>query len=659
VITDDGHLLEPLALVCRLSEARWVALAWQGDDGVWRHALRGRGEMVPQAQTRIFETLEICAAEGGEASSKWSELLVEWRVSDGFFQAFDLGHGRPAYYATVGVTPNAVARDWIDLVLRHLAVVADCRHQLQTHGAQRQAVLESAATLSAAGGDHEVLAHGVDLARRLLGAEGAAYYEWDSSREHYTLRHSESELGAPSLFVAALQGDDRICRGAVSTAHPQVVRVRPAEPRGGPEVAMLVGPITEGRSVKGLLCLVRDRGATFGDFDISTLALFCRQLAGVRENRRLLERLQHANRELSQTQAQLVESARLETLGEVAGTVAHDFNNVLGALLGRVQLLQYSLAEPSILGALGKMERMITDGAATVTRLQEAAHVRREPQARSQKLVEILRDVVAAAEESVRAQTQIHDRRVEWRADLKPTALVLEGAERLEAVLLQLVSELQASVPNHSTVELRTFREEDRDVLQITLIPCTEAEAADWHWNGLGAMPGLSAIADQLAARLEIDRATAGQSRLTLRFGSAVPKPVPAEADRKYRVLIVDDDHDVREVLEELLCADGHTVTVAEDGAAALQLFDPEAFDLVFTDLGMPGISGWQVARQVKRAAPDLPVVMITGWGAQLDPEQIAESGVDEVLSKPFQWLAVLDIMKKLAGSRGVPRTAL
>jgi len=125
------------------------------------------------------------------------------------------------------------------------------------------------------------------------------------------------------------------------------------------------------------------------------------------------------------------------------------------------------------------------------------------------------------------------------------------------------------------------------------------------------------------------------------------------------RITIVDDDRDVREVLEELLCADGHTVTVAEDGAAALQVFDPEAFDLVFTDLGMPGISGWQVARQVKRAAPDLPVVVITGWGAQLDPEQIAESGVDEVLSKPFQWLAVLDIMKKLAGSRGIPRTAL
>ena len=78
---------------------------------------------------------------------------------------------------------------------------------------------------------------------------------------------------------------------------------------------------------------------------------------------------------------------------------------------------------------------------------------------------------------------------------------------------------------------------------------------------------------------------------------------------------------------------------VAEDGAAALQVFDPETFDIVFTDLGMPGISGWQVARQVKRAAPDLPVVMITGWGAQLEPEQIAESGIDQVLTKPFQWL--------------------
>ena len=78
----------------------------------------------------------------------------------------------------------------------------------------------------------------------------------------------------------------------------------------------------------------------------------------------------------SSAQAQLVEAARPETLIEVAAAVAHDFNNVLGALLGRVQLLQHSLSDPEVRGALAKMEWMIGDGEAVVKRLQEAVQTK-------------------------------------------------------------------------------------------------------------------------------------------------------------------------------------------------------------------------------------------------------------------------------------------
>jgi CheY-like chemotaxis protein len=64
----------------------------------------------------------------------------------------------------------------------------------------------------------------------------------------------------------------------------------------------------------------------------------------------------------------------------------------------------------------------------------------------------------------------------------------------------------------------------------------------------------------------------------------------------------------------------------------------------------MPGISGWEVAEAIKRDLPDLPVVMITGWGAQVDPERLRQSGVDRVLAKPFQWPAVRDTIQGLLG---------
>jgi len=101
-----------------------------------------------------------------------------------------------------------------------------------------------------------------------------------------------------------------------------------------------------------------------------------------------------------------------------------------------------------------------------------------------------------------------------------------------------------------------------------------------------------------------------------------------------------------------MLLTAGHDVKVAGDGAEALKQAADGTFDIVFTDLGMPGISGWQVVEQIKRDAPGLPVVMVTGWGHQLDPSQVERSGVDRVLTKPFQWVKVLDTIHQLVPHR-------
>jgi DNA-binding response OmpR family regulator len=77
-------------------------------------------------------------------------------------------------------------------------------------------------------------------------------------------------------------------------------------------------------------------------------------------------------------------------------------------------------------------------------------------------------------------------------------------------------------------------------------------------------------------------------------------------------------------------------VTVASDGEEGLKLFQDGPFDLVFTDLGMPGISGWEVAREVKRLNSLTPIILITGWGIQVDDKKKNMHGIDYVISKPF-----------------------
>ena len=105
------------------------------------------------------------------------------------------------------------------------------------------------------------------------------------------------------------------------------------------------------------------------------------------------------------------------------------------------------------------------------------------------------------------------------------------------------------------------------------------------------------------------------------------------ESRETLRVLVVEDEALVREVIVAYLDANGHEVEEAEDGAQALAVFSPGDFDLVITDRAMPGMSGDQVAEEIKERSPDTPILMLTGFGALMGNRP---KGVDAVVAKPI-----------------------
>jgi CheY-like chemotaxis protein len=102
---------------------------------------------------------------------------------------------------------------------------------------------------------------------------------------------------------------------------------------------------------------------------------------------------------------------------------------------------------------------------------------------------------------------------------------------------------------------------------------------------------------------------------------------------RGKRILLVDDEPSVRETLRMLLKFDGHSVTEANDGVEALDLFSKAQFDLVATDFEMPVMKGNELAVRIKKLAPKQPILMITGCGKELGD---SENPVDGILNKPF-----------------------
>jgi CheY-like chemotaxis protein len=126
-------------------------------------------------------------------------------------------------------------------------------------------------------------------------------------------------------------------------------------------------------------------------------------------------------------------------------------------------------------------------------------------------------------------------------------------------------------------------------------------------------------------------------------------KEIFSSSERKFKILVVDDNENIREMLEDFLNFEGHKPVLAKDGKEALEIFCEQDFDMMITDLGMPGMSGWELSKHIKQRKPEIPVVIITGWGAQLEAENLKENKVESILTKPFN----LDQIKKMIETVG------
>jgi DNA-binding NtrC family response regulator len=103
----------------------------------------------------------------------------------------------------------------------------------------------------------------------------------------------------------------------------------------------------------------------------------------------------------------------------------------------------------------------------------------------------------------------------------------------------------------------------------------------------------------------------------------------------KRKILVVDDQESMRALLQDMLEVIGYEVTLAEGGEQALQLMENGRFDLVLSDLNMPGMDGTALLRAIKASTPGLPVVIITGYGTFHTEKRVMKEGADGYISKP------------------------
>jgi len=362
-------------------------------------------------------------------------------------------------------------------------------------------------------------------------------------------------------------------------------------------------------------------------------------------------------------QERVADGAALRMLGQLARGAAHSLNNLLAAILGQARLLSERTRDDELRDELQEIQQEAVTGAQIVRRLQEFARV--EPHAR---FVEadvnfMLRQISEVTRFLWRDQAEANGVVIDVVKDFADVPPVRAQSSQLRWALTELLLNAIEALPRGGLITLRTERQGDRVLVSVVdngegMTESTRTHACEPFFTtkesphvGLGLATAAKIVAAHDGA-LTIESMPGRGAMFTLTL--PIAQRTTEEQDRASQtaepanILIIDNEPSVRDIFTRLLTSIGHRVVAAEDGSQGLARFRAGKFDLVFTDLGMPGMSGWDVAHAIKELNPKMPVVLMTGWQISLDPQKAKETGVDRLVNKPFdvpQLLALIDEM--------------
>jgi signal transduction histidine kinase/CheY-like chemotaxis protein len=406
---------------------------------------------------------------------------------------------------------------------------------------------------------------------------------------------------------------------------------------------------SKGKVIGGMLLVTRRPALSAVELD--SLKLFAAQAAATIANARLYEELERAYRDARTAEDQLLQAERLRTLGQVASGVAHDFNNILTAILSRAQLARLQTRNPDLRETLGVIEQAAMDGSNVVRRIQSLAkpHQDRDPEIVNlgnviQQALDLTRPMWANA-------ARARGTAITEEATMAPEVFVEGNPSELREVFTNLVLNATAAMPAGGI--LRVTAESERmavctvedtgtgmpeEVKQRIFEPffSTKGEAG----SGLG-MSIVAAIVERHAGRITIESQPGCGTKVQLTFPKSDGRPLQHASRRQpgrlsLRILLIGEDELARSALDLLLERSGHKVLMVTGAEDAIHLLVEQEFDVVLTDLALGEHTGWEIAEAARAIRPSAAVVLSTAWSEEWDESELNRRGIDAILRKPY-----------------------
>ncbi len=439
--------------------------------------------------------------------------------------------------------------------------------------------------------------------------------------------------------------------------------------------SLISAPLTSAGAVIGAVTLWSNSGVDFTQEDLEILTIFARQTADAIENSRLYEKLEKAYEELSTTQGKLIMSEKLKALGDMAGGVAHDFNNLLGTILGRIQLLLTTTADPEAKKDLEAIEKAALDGRRTVRRLQNFTQVSSNSELLTIDLNQVIIDAIDHTRHAWKDIVQKKGLTIDLKSSLIPLQPIIGNHDELKEAVSNVILNSVDALESGGNIWVSTSIENNKAILSISddgvgmeeetqnklFYPFFTTKKSRGSGMGLAVVYG---ILLRHHVDISVESAPGKGSKFLFKFNmvdqadlTAQPEPAPLDLGR-LSILLIDDDSNLLDVVGDMIDYLDHDCIKAVGGKEALRILENQSFDLVVTDLGMPDIGGWDVADFCRQVYPDMPIILISGWGAQIDCSEAMEK-VDAVLPKPFMINEFKNVINKVVSKSKDPEKVL
>lgn len=359
-------------------------------------------------------------------------------------------------------------------------------------------------------------------------------------------------------------------------------------------------------------------------------------------------------------QEALLESQRLSAVGEMSSAIAHDFNNSLQSISGNLELALLKVENKNPLKKyLSTIKTAVSDAAVRVQLLQRfAGKSKSRYEYNPINLNQVAKDVIVQTRPLWKDNVQKEGSVIRFETSYADIPTILGNEGELRSAVYNLIKNSIEAMPRGGVIKIKTSCKDNKVYLSCTdtgtgMDEETKSRVFQPFFStkgfeagrGMGMVNAYSIIKEH-GGKLEVIMSQPGKGteiQIVLPVSDIQEKDEVLESknsdvDITANILWVDDDNLIRDVAGEMLEVLGHKGDVVGSGEEALIKLNENSYDLVVTDIGMPGMNGWELADKIRELYKGkIKVAVLTGWGDQIDDDEKQRHGVSFIIGKPFR----------------------